>query len=235
MTSGLRLLALVALGSAGVTSGPGGHAGLAAQVAGLPVRNAGVGTGIGVALDMGFPNSDAGKGYAVGATGAVGLGPLGVTASLSRYDASGLEAVWSAGATGNLKVFGGPLIPLSVTVQAGAARTTRETTTTAGDPLEFRTWHVPLGVGVALTIPNPIFSIKPWLAPRIDVARVTEAVGGPTPSETSHTDTNFGISGGVDLGFLSGLSVRVMYDRVMAGDSFHPSVLSVGLGFKVGT
>ncbi|HEV8600656.1 MAG TPA: outer membrane beta-barrel protein [Gemmatimonadales bacterium] len=225
MTSGFRLLALVALGSAGVTTG------LAAQVAGLPVRNAGVGTGIGISLDAGFPNADAGKGFALGATGALGLGPLGVTASLSRYDPKAAEAVWSAGGTANLKVFGGPLIPLSVTVQAGAGRTSQDTGA-PNFPVSIRTWHVPVGVGVALTIPNPVFAIKPWLAPRLDLARIT--IESDTPAET-HTDTNFGISGGVDLGFLSGLSVRVMYDRVMAGDGVHPSVLSIGVGFRVGT
>ena len=232
MTSGLRLLALVALGSAGVTGGPGGPAGLAAQVAGLPVRNAGVGTGIGISLDAGFPSASAGKGFAVGATGAAGLGPLGVTASLSRYDPKDADALWSVGGTANLKVFGGPLIPLSVTFQAGAARSSQDASTTPSAPLTIRTWHVPVGVGVALTIPNPVFAIKPWLAPRLDVVRTT--IESDTPPET-HTDTNFGISGGVDLGFLSGLSVRVMYDRVMVGNGVHPSVLSIGVGFRVGT
>lgn len=224
----VRPLALLALGAAGLS----GASGLAAQVAGLPVRNAGIGTGIGVALDAGFPNAHAGKGFALGATGAVGLGPLGVTASLSRYDPKGSDAVWSAGGSANLKVFGGPLIPLSVTVQAGAARTSQDASTIEGDPLTIRTWHVPVGVGIALTIPNPVFAIKPWLAPRLDIVRTT--IEADTPAET-HTDKNFGISGGVDLGFLSGLSLRLMYDRVMAGDGVHPSVLSIGVGFRVGT
>ena len=227
MTSGLRFLALVALGSAGVTGAP-----IAAQVAGLPVRNAGVGTGIGLSLDAGFPNTAAGKGFAVGATGAAGLGPLGVTASVSRYDPKDADALWSVGGTANLKVFGGPLIPLSVTFQAGAARSSQDASTTPSFPLTIRTWHVPVGVGIALTIPNPVFAIKPWLAPRLDVVRTT--IESDTPPE-SNTDTNFGISGGVDLGFLSGLSLRVMYDRVMAGNGVHPSVLSIGVGFRVGT
>jgi hypothetical protein len=214
-----RLLALIALGAAGSAGG------LAAQVAGLPVRNAGIGTGIGIALDAGFPNADVGKGFALGGTGTVGLGPLGVTASVSRYDPRGADARWSVGGTGNIKIFGGPLIPLSVTLQAGAARTS---VTTAG--VTARTWHVPVGVGVALTIPNPVFSIKPWLAPRLDLVRTS--VSGVTDTDTS---TDFGISGGVDLGFLSGVSFRLMYDRVMAGNGVHPSVLSIGLALKVGT
>jgi hypothetical protein len=222
MRVGTRLIALIALGAAGNTGG------LAAQVRGLPVRNAGVGTGIGIAADLGFPNADAGKGIAVGATGAIGLGPLGVTGTVATWNPKGAgKSINSAGVTGNLKIFGGPLIPVSVTLQAGAAYDNNS------DGGRTSTWRVPVGVGLALTIPNPVFSIKPWLAPRLDVLR-TAFDPGDTPTET-HTDTNFGISGGVDFGFLSGLAVRVMYDRVSAGNHVTPSVLSVGLGFKVGT
>jgi outer membrane protein with beta-barrel domain len=231
MKSRSRLLALLALAAVGLSGGP---LELAAQVAGLPVRNAGIGTGIGVAADVGFPNAAAGKGTAVGATGVLGFGPLGVSASVSRYDPKAAEALWSVGGTANLKIFGGPLIPISVTLQAGAARSSQDATSIEGDALSIRSWHVPVGVGVALTIPNPAFSIKPWLAPRLDVVRTTMSDGG-TATDISHTDKHFGISGGVDLGFLSGLSVRVMYDRVMAGAGVHPSVLSLGLGLRVGT
>ena len=108
-----RLLALVILGAAGITGG------LVAQVRGLPVRNAGIGTGFGIAADIGFPNSDAGKGVALGATGQIGLGPLGISASVATWDPSGsAKRFSSAGATGNLKIFGGPLIPLSVTLHS---------------------------------------------------------------------------------------------------------------------
>ena len=204
---------------------------LGAQVAGLPVRNAGIGTGIGIAGDAGFPNGDYGKGLAFGATGVLGVGPLGLSASVARWDPSGEgDAVTSVGGTGNLKVFGGPLIPFAVTLQAGLGRY-RQDTIEGG---KLTTWQVPLGLGVALTIPNPAFSIKPWLAPRIDLRRISES-GGAVSGTESDTRAKFGISGGVDLGFLSGLSVRAMYDRVFAGDGIHPSVLSVGLGFRVGT
>ncbi len=209
MKARLRLIALVMIGAAGATGD------LVAQVAGLPVRNAGVGTGIGIAADIGFPNSDAGKGIAVGATGAIGLGPLGVTATVATWNPTGPDnSVNSVGFTGNLKIFGGPLIPVSVTLQAGAAYDK-----VGGS----NNWQIPLGVGLALTIPNPVFSIKPWIAPRVSI------------TGDSSDESHFGISGGVDLGFLSGLTIRAMYDRVSAGAGLKPSVLSLGLGFKVGT
>ena len=230
MTSRTRLLALFALAAAGEGSAGNLHA----QVAGLPVRNAGLGTGIAIALDAGFPSADAGKGFAVGATGALGVGPLGVTASVSRFEPKDLDARWSVGGSANLKLFGGPLIPLSLTLQAGVARTSIAANTIEGDALDTRIWHFPVGVGVALTIPNPVFSIKPWLAPRVDVRRTSQSDGG-TATIVHHTDTDFGLSGGVDLGFLSGLTVRLMYDRVQAGEGVHPSVLSLGVGIRVGT
>ncbi|HEU5220330.1 MAG TPA: hypothetical protein VFU23_16840 [Gemmatimonadales bacterium] len=224
-----RLIALLALGAAGSAGG------LAAQVRFLPVRNAGVGTGIGIAADVGFPNGDARKGIAVGATGAIGLGPLGVTGQVGTWNPTGPGgSVSGAGVTGNLKIIGGPLIPLSVTLQAGAAYDKESGNSIEGDAFDVKRWHVPVGVGLALTIPNPVFSIKPWLAPRVDVTRTTTSDGG-TASQATDTQTKFGISGGVDLGFLSGLAVRVMYDRVNMGNHVTPAVLSLGLGFKVGT
>lgn len=225
MRAGIGLIALVALGAAGSTGG------LAAQVAGLPVRNAGVGTGIAIAADVGIPNGAAGKGIAVGATGAIGLGPLGVTGSVATWNPKGPgKSINSVGITGNLKIFGGPLIPVSVTLQAGAARYTIGNTGGGSTT----NWHVPVGLGLALTIPNPVFSIKPWLAPRLDLVRTSgsQVAGGPSSTDTA---TDFGVSGGVDFGFLSGLAVRVMYDRVSRGKNNTPSVLSLGLGFKVGT
>ncbi len=198
---------------------------LRAQVAGLPVRNAGIGTGIGIAADVGFPNGDAGKGTAFGATGQVGLGPFGVTASVARWNRSAGEDLTSVGGTLNLKVFGGPLIPLAITMQGGVGR--YRTSTIEGDRIT--TTHLPAGLGIALTIPNPAFSIKPWAAPRLDVLHQSGS------GIVDGTRVKFGISGGIDLGFLSGLAVRAMYDRVSAGGGSHPSVLSLGIGFKVGT
>ena len=227
MTRRFGLLAFSLLAAAGL---PGG---LVAQVAGLPVRNAGVGTGFGIAAEVGFPNATLGKGTALGATASAGLGPLGLTASVSTWDPEGsVERMTSVGATGNLKIIGGPLIPVSVTLQAGAARWSQDLTTIEGDPVELTAWHVPVGIGITLTIPNPVFAIKPWVAPRLDLMR--SSVKSDTETE-SGTETDFGISGGIDLGFLNGLSIRAMYDRVFLGNGVHASTLSLGLGLRVGT
>ena len=89
-------------------------------------------------------------------------------------------------------------------------------------PVDRRIW-------AAVTLPDPS-----WRRPATNPDRTTASDGG-TATQTSHTRAKFGISGGVDLGFLSGLAIRVMYDRVSLGGHVTPSVLSLGLGFKVGT
>lgn len=224
MMGRVRLLALLAAGAAGSAGS------LVAQAAGLPVRNAGIGTGIGIAADLGFPNAQAGKGTAIGVTGVIGFGPLGVSGTLAHWTPKGQDGINSVAAAFNLKVIGGPLIPLSVTLQAGAGYG-KATAQGFEAPVTTKTLHVPVGLGIALTIPNPAFSIKPWVAPRLDVQRTT--IESDTPPETD-TAAHFGISGGVDLGFLNGLTIRAMYDRIQAGSDGHPSIISVGLGFRVG-
>lgn len=223
MTCCVRLLALLA-GAAGLAGSA------AAQVAGLPVRNAGIGTGIGIAADVGFPNGAYGDGTAFGVTGAAGFGPLGVSATLARWSPEGGDGINSVGATVNLKIFGGPLVPIAVTLQGGAGYWS-QTDIEGG---KHQNLHLPVGVGVALTIPNPVMSIKPWVAPRLDL-RVSRESGGILAEDHTGSVAHFGVSGGVDLGFLNGLSVRAMYDRVQWRSAGHPSVLSLGLGFRVGT
>src|SRR2546427_12213703 len=93
-----------------------------AQNPGLPVYNMGVPRGIGLYGDVGFPNAAAGKGTAYGATARAGFGPIGATATLSAYNPSGPSGSdVSVGGTLNYKLLGGPLAPLSVTLQGGAS------------------------------------------------------------------------------------------------------------------
>jgi len=190
-----------------------------AQVTGLPVHNAGVSSGLTIGAAVGFPDADYGKGTAFGARGALGLGPFGVSAVVSSWNPRGPgDAQTAVGGYLNLKVFGGPLIPLSVTLQGGA-----EYTSNSG----VKVVHAPVGLGFALKIPNPALAIKPWLAPRLDIIKVS----GTTLNDD--TETNFGLSGGVDFSLLGGIGFGVAYDRTFAGNSVNPSVLSVGLNYSI--
>jgi hypothetical protein len=191
----------------------------AAQVHGIPVYNGGIPTGIGVYADVGFPNTDAGKGRALALTGRAGLGPFGATAILSTFNPEGPgDSELSVGGTLNYKIFGGPLIPLSVTLQAGIGYSKPEGSFLPGVPgdSEVDEFRFPIGVGLALTIPNPALAIKPWIAPRVDIVRVE-----------SETESNFGIGAGLELNTLSGFGVHAAYDRVFF-DGGDPGVFGIG-------
>jgi hypothetical protein len=216
----MRCTATVLLGillAAGLTAS--GTAQVPGLVTGLPTRNSGITSGLTIGGEVGFPDADYGKGTAFGARGALGLGPFAVSAVVSSWNPKG-PAGSQTGVGGylNLKVFGGPLIPLSVTLQGGA-----EYTTSGGTKVV----HAPIGLGIALKIPNPALAIKPWIAPRLDLVRVS---GSGT---TTDTEKNFGLSGGVDFSLLGGLGFSVAYDRTWAGNGFNPSVISAGANYAI--
>lgn len=195
-----------------------GPSGVAAQVRGIPVYNSGIATGIGLYGDVGFSNADAGKGTAFAVTGRAGFGPLGATAILSTFNPDGpASSSVSVGGTLNYKVFGGPLIPLSVTLQGGIGYSKPDNGLLPGKNTELR---FPVGMGIALTIPNPALAIRPWIAPRIDIIR--SSGGG-----LSNTETNFGLGGGLELNLLTGLGLQAAYDRVFTNGG-DPSVFGIG-------
>jgi hypothetical protein len=196
-----------------------------AQVRGIPVYNNGIPSGIGVYGDVGFPNEDAGEGTAFGVSGRAGFGNFGATAMLATFDPDGDgDSDLTVGATLNYKVFGAPLTPLSVTLQAGIGYSKPDLGLLPGDEDELR---IPVGLGFALTIPNPIVAIQPWLAPRVDINRVS---GGGL----SESQTNVGLSGGVELNLLNGFGVHAAYDRVFA-DGGDPGIFGFGAhyGFRI--
>ena len=199
-----------------------------AQNPGLPVYNQGVPRGIALYGDVGFPNDEAGSGLAYGASLRAGFGPIGATGTLSALNPDGdAGADVAVGGTLNYKLLGGPLVPLSVTLQAGVsyAKPGEGLILPAGTGIpvgsEFTLYHVPIGIGFALVIPNPVLSIHPWLAPRVDIAY--QKTGGG-----SNTATNFGLSGGLELNLLNGFGVHAAYDRVFAKDVADPATFGIG-------
>ncbi|MEA2723252.1 MAG: hypothetical protein QOH59_1023 [Gemmatimonadales bacterium] len=206
-----------------------------AQVRGIPVYNSGIATGIALYGDVGFPNAESGKGTALAASGRAGFGPLGVTAMLSTFNPDGAGgSKLSVGGTLNYKVFGGPLIPLSVTLQGGIGYSKPEDGFLPGQ--EVNELRFPVGVGFALTIPNPALAIKPWIAPRIDIVR-RSGDGTVTPGGTiagrSATESNFGLGGGLELNLLSGLGIHAAYDRVFI-DGADASTFGLGAHYSFG-
>jgi hypothetical protein len=197
---------------------------LRAQNPGLPVYNIGVPRGIGIYGDVGFPNAAAGKGTAYGATARAGFGPIGATATLSSYNPAGAGGGdVSVGGTLNYKLLGGPLVPLSVTLQGGVSyvKSSQGSLLTPAGGTDANVYHVPIGVGFALVIPNPVLAIHPWLAPRLDISHATQ-------SGASNTETNFGLSGGLELNLLNGFGIQAAYDRVFAKDVADPATFGIG-------
>lgn len=192
----------------------------AAQVRGIPVYNAGVPRGIGIYGDVGFPNDEAGGGTGYAVTGRAGFGLFGATAMLSAYNPDGPgDSDLSVGATLNYRVFGGPLVPLAVTLQGGIGYAKPEDGTLPD--LDVTELRFPVGVGFALTIPNPVLAIKPWLAPRLDIVRRS------AEGLDAETDSEFGLSGGLELNTLGGFGLHATYDAVFA-DGGTPGVFGIG-------
>jgi hypothetical protein len=209
-----RAIALMSLGVGLALAGQPA----AAQVRGIPVYNSGVSTGLAVYGDVGFSNEAAGQGTAFAVTGRAGFGPFGATAIFSSFNPDGpTGSDLSVGATLNYKVFGGPLIPLSVTLQGGIGYSKPDVGLLPGEDTELR---FPVGVGFTLTIPNPALAIKPWIAPRLDVVR-------RSGSGESNTETSFGIGGGLELNLLNGFGLHAAYDRVFT-DGGDPGVFGLG-------
>lgn len=208
--------------SAGVTLGALA-ATAQAQVRGIPVYNSGISTGIALYGDVGLSNADAGKGTAFAVSGRAGFGPFGATAIVSTFNPDGpAGSELSVGATLNYKLFGGPLIPLSVTLQGGIGYSKPDVGFLPDN--EVNEFRFPVGLGFALTIPNPALAIKPWIAPRVDIVR--QSAGG-----SSNTETDFGIGAGLELNLLSGLGVHAAYDRVFA-EGGDPGVFGFGAHYS---
>jgi hypothetical protein len=217
----MRLTVLGAIAALSVVAGVAESA--QAQVRGIPVYNAGVPRGVGIYGDVGFPNDEAGGGTGYGVTGRAGFGPFGATAMLSSHNPEGDgDSDVSVGATLNYRLFGGPLVPLAVTLQGGVGYAKPDATLlpngeSVADLTELR---FPVGVGFALTIPNPVLAIKPWLAPRLDIVR--SSVG-----DNAETDSEFALSGGLELNTLGGFGLHATYDAIFA-DGGTPGVFGIG-------
>lgn len=191
-----------------------------AQLPGIPVYNTPVASGFTIGADLAFPSDATGLGTSYAITGAFGTGLFGFTGSIGGTKVEALNKTQvTVGGTANWKVFGGPLIPLAVNLQAGVAYWE--------GAFDSKNLHVPVGVSAVLTIPTPGMAIKPWIAPRVDFS---QAKVGSTTSD----QTEFAFSIGLDLAFLNGLGVRAAYDWMRVDDSTL-STIGVGLNYSLKT
>ena len=189
---------------------------LAGQVIGLPVYNSGIPTGWASSPTSASPMTPR---RAAPPTAPPGGWAWARSAPRRRWPGSirrGRATSSPASArTLNYKVFGGPLVPLTVTLQGGAGYAKQ-------DDVSFYRFPVGLGLGA-----HDSQSRTGHQALARAPARRRPASPSPLGSDT---ETNFGISGGVELNLLSGLGLHASYDRVFA-DVEDPSIFAAGLHY----
>ncbi|MBM4186900.1 MAG: hypothetical protein FJ206_06240 [Gemmatimonadetes bacterium] len=206
--------------------------GAAAQAPGLPVVNGGVTRGAMFGVMAGVGNDGAGSGTAVGIQGGYGFRRLAIAGFASTLSGSTLDdgTFFSGGAAIAYRVLGGPLVPVSLNFHAGAAYSEPALALAGGGASTFKSWHVPIGLGLSWTFPQPVVAVKPWLSPRADIRRTST----PFASVGTDTETDFGLSGGITFGFLNGLGIDLAFDRVFAGGTgSKPTVVGLGLSYSL--
>jgi hypothetical protein len=215
--------ALLALATAAAT----------AQTTGLPLRNSGIRTGIELGAELGLARIDGGTAAedetsrTLAGSLSGGIGPLGARVTVARADRSiaGADRTSVTGSAG-IRVFGGPLVPLSVNWLASVTVPVGEVhAVPGGSPVLERPWRGSLGLGAALSIPFPIVAITPWIGPRVEYYGRQTADGGRVKGA---------VAAGIELGFLNGLVLRASYDSRVSWEpaADAPAGVSFGVGYR---
>jgi len=197
----------------------GGAAPASAQFIGMPVWNSpSGGSGLTISGDYGKPDNNSGGGNAFGGRATLGLGTLSVTAGIDNYKPSGAgaQSATSFGGDVAFRVIGGPLVPVKINVQGGAAHASVSGTGYT---------NVTGAVGIGVTLPMPGISIEPYVSPGVRYQKIGGALGA--------SNTNFGFALGANVGFgMLGVHIAWDYTKVTGG---HTSVFGIGahLALKV--
>lgn len=170
-----------------------------AQVSGLPFYP--TPTGLGVMASADYADIQDG-GTVMVLRGGAGFGPFGATAVAGRATDPDRTVY---GATAAMRVFGGGLIPLSLSAQVGVGQQKIETTTMT---------YVPVGVAARLGI--PLFPLKPF------------AVGYYTLGSNVVEEVRVTI--GADFNLLFGLGMHAAYDY---GDSGKAWAVGAHFNFRL--
>ena len=191
---------------------------LTAQAVGMPNwSNPKGGTGITISGDLAMPNADMGKGTAFGARASVGLGTLTLTGGLASWKPKGApDSYTSFGADAAFRVIGGSLLPVAISLKAGAGRTGAAN----GDSSLTR---INLGGAVSVNVPTPGLSIEPYLA----VSNRWYKFSG-----LSGTQSNIGWTLGANVG-LGMMGLHVAYDSESFGGGVTNGILGIGVHFSL--
>lgn len=193
------------------------------------------GTGFTLAADYGRGlNAESGKNTAVGVQGSLGFGAFSAGVGLGivnpQVPPGDRETEFQYMGTAALRIFGGPLVPVAVNIHGGVGVLSTDVSATQ----DRREIKIPVGVGIALNIPATAFSFEPWVAPRYTIVRVSQ-------SGASDSQSGFGLSAGIALGFANGLGIRAAVDWVDLDAAtliapadipgIQPAVFGVGLSY----
>ena len=216
MTRGILLTtAAVALGSFTATA--------QAQMIGNPVYfSPKHGIGLSIQGDYGRGLNDAsGKTNYFGGRVTLGLPIVTVSAGGGLLDA--VENDVTFGGNVSVNVLSAPLLPVAIALQAGAGYVSQGSLTTLS---------VPIGAALALKPPTPGLNVELWVAPRVQITRVSNG--------SSATDTRFAASAGVNLGLPTGLGLHAAVDYTyvsgaggLSSSDLSPFLIGVGIHYKL--
>src|SRR2546430_6566994 len=163
------------------------------QTCALPISL--IGTGVTISGDYAHPNADYGKGNTWGGRASLGIGTLTLTAGVASWKPDlATESFTSIGGNAAFRLIGGSLLPFSLNLQVGAARTDSANSTPAQTA-------VTGAMGFSVPLPTPGISIEPYFSPGLRYRK----------SGSANT-TQFGYVFGANLSFgLVGL--HLAYDN----------------------
>ncbi len=182
-----------------------------AQWLGEPVWNSpSGGTGVTISGDYAHPNADYGKGNTWGGRASLGIGTLTLTAGVASWKPDlATESFTSIGGNAAFRLIGGSLLPFSLNLQVGAARTDSANSTPAQTA-------VTGAMGFSVPLPTPGISIEPYFSPGLRYRK----------SGSANT-TQFGYVFGANLSF--GLvGVHLAYDNERRSGGGSRRVFGVG-------
>jgi hypothetical protein len=189
-----------------------------AQMIGNPVYfSPKQGVGLTIAGDYGRGLNDAStKSNYFGGRATLGLPMFAITVGGGSAKPSDGSSATSFGGDVAVTVVKGPMVPVTVSLQAGAGYSS------VGSA---KTLHVPAGVALAFNVKSPGASVEPWVAPRVDYVRYKVGT-------LSTNQTKVGASGGVNIGLPSGLGFHAALDYVnVSGGS--PFMVGAGVHYTI--
>lgn len=188
-----------------------------AQLPGIPYQPVETGTGISIAADYGKPSDSLGGGSAYGLTGGLGLGRIGVSASVGamKPKGNGATSQTSFGGRAGLKLIGGGLVPLQVGVQVGAS------SIKVANPLGGSVTSTLVLPGAYVKVSPPLFPLKPF-------GMVYYRTGSCGSGCSIDKEARFTI--GANFNLLLGLGVHAAFDT---GKSGHVWGVGAHFNFRV--